>query len=166
MTCRGVAAPPSRPVCRWDGGVELGGRVTLSCSVLEGEPSPEIHWDKMSPQELTLIAMEGSVQMVNVSSQTSGLYRCSARNLLGTEHCYVNLSLDTRPDSSSGLLQAALLTLSMSSVLMALLALALWLHRTGQDGRRREGGEEEEKEEEESSNEIRCIPSLMKRSFV
>ncbi|TNN76188.1 V-set and immunoglobulin domain-containing protein 2 [Liparis tanakae] len=141
-----VQAPPSLPVCRWDGGVELGGRVTLSCSVLEGEPS--------------------SVQMVNVSSQTSGLYRCSARNLLGTEHCYVNLSLYPRPDSSSGLLQAALLTLSMSAVLTALLALVLWLHRTGQDGRRREGREEEEEEEEESYNEIRCTPSLMKRSFV
>lgn len=34
-----------------------------------------------------------SVQIVNVSSQTSGLYRCSATNLLGTENCYVNLSI-------------------------------------------------------------------------
>lgn len=37
--------------------------------------------------------LSGSVQIVNVSSQTSGLYRCSATNLLGTENCYVNLSI-------------------------------------------------------------------------
>uniref|UniRef100_A0A8C2ZXQ6 Zgc:165604 n=1 Tax=Cyclopterus lumpus TaxID=8103 RepID=A0A8C2ZXQ6_CYCLU len=158
-----VLAPPSLPVCQWDGDVDMGGSVTLSCSVAEGVPSPEIRWDKLNPEEITLpINMEGSVQIVNVSSQTSGLYRCSANNLLGTENCYVNLSIYTTPDSSSGLLQGVLLTLSMSLVLLALLVLLLWLHRTGQDGRWREGREEEE----ECYNEIRYTPSLMKRSFV
>lgn len=37
--------------------------------------------------------LSGSVQIANVSSQTSGLYRCSAANLLGTENCYINLSI-------------------------------------------------------------------------
>lgn len=37
--------------------------------------------------------LSGSVQIANVSSQTSGLYRCSATNLMGTENCYVNLSI-------------------------------------------------------------------------
>uniref|UniRef100_A0A8D3AFE2 Zgc:165604 n=1 Tax=Scophthalmus maximus TaxID=52904 RepID=A0A8D3AFE2_SCOMX len=160
-----VLAPPSLPVCQWDGVIEIGGSVTLSCSVAEGVPTPEIRWDKLNPEEISLpINMEGdlsgSVQIVNVSSQTSGLYRCSASNLLGTENCYVNLSIYT-PDSPSGVLQGVLLTLSMSLVLLALLALVMWLHRTGQDGRWREG-----KEEEEDYNEIRYTPSLMKRSFV
>lgn len=35
------------------------------------------------------------MQISNVSSQTSGLYRCSATNLMGTENCYVNLSIYT-----------------------------------------------------------------------
>lgn len=74
------------------------------------------------------------------------------------------LTLSAAPDSSSGILQGVLLTLSMSLVLLALLVLVLWLHRTGQDGRWREGKEEEE--EEECYNEIRYTPSLMKRSFV
>ncbi|XP_037323622.2 immunoglobulin superfamily member 11 [Pungitius pungitius] len=163
-----VLAPPSLPVCQWDGDIAAGGSVTLSCSVVEGVPRPQIRWDKVNPGEIALpINVEGdlpgSVQIVNVSSETSGLYRCSAKNLLGTENCYVNLSVHTPPDRSSGLLQAVLITLSMSSVLVALLALVLWLHRTGQDGR--EGGEEEG-EEEECYNEIRYTPSLMKRSFV
>uniref|UniRef100_A0A3B4Y4D0 Zgc:165604 n=1 Tax=Seriola lalandi dorsalis TaxID=1841481 RepID=A0A3B4Y4D0_SERLL len=161
-----VLAPPSLPVCQWDGDVDMGGSVTLSCSVTEGIPTPEIHWDKLNPEEISLpINMEGdlsgSVQIVNVSSQTSGLYRCSATNLLGTENCYVNLSIYT-PDSSSGILQGVLLTLSMSLVLLALLVLVLWLHRTGQESRWGEGKEEEE----ECYNEIRYTPSLMKRSFV
>ncbi|XP_065818769.1 immunoglobulin superfamily member 11 isoform X1 [Labrus bergylta] len=164
-----VLAPPSLPVCQWDGDVDMGGSVTLSCSVAEGVPTPEIHWDKLSPEEIALpINMEGDlsgfVQIVNVSSQTSGLYRCSANNLLGTENCYVNLSVYSTPDSPSGMLQGVLLTLSMSLLLLALLVLVLWLHRTGQDGRR--WRERKEEEEDECYNEIRYTPSLMKRSFV
>ncbi|XP_032388759.1 immunoglobulin superfamily member 11 [Etheostoma spectabile] len=160
-----ILAPPSLPLCQWDGDIDMGGSVTLSCSVVEGVPTPEIRWDKLNPEEITLpINMEGdlsgSVQIVNVTSQTSGLYRCSATNLLGTANCYVNLSIYTTPDSSSGMLQGVLLTLSMSLVLLALLVLVLWLHRTGQDGGWREG------KEEECYNEIRYTPSLMKRSFV
>ncbi|KAM6983665.1 immunoglobulin superfamily member 11 isoform 1-T1 [Tautogolabrus adspersus] len=164
-----VLAPPSLPVCQWDGDIDVGGSVTLSCSVAEGVPTPEIHWDKLSPEEIALpINMEGDlsgfVQIVNVSSQTSGLYRCSANNLLGTENCYVNLSVYSTPDSPSGMLQGVLLTLSMSLLLLALLVLMLWLHRTGQDGRRLR--ERKEEEEDECYNEIRYTPSLMKRSFV
>ncbi|XP_019941203.2 immunoglobulin superfamily member 11 [Paralichthys olivaceus] len=161
-----VLEPPSLPMCQWDGDIDIGGSVTLTCSVAEGVPTPEIHWDKLNPEEISLpINMEGdlsgSVQIINVSSQTSGLYRCSATNLLGTENCYVNLSIYSPPERSSGILQGVLLTLSMSLVLLALLVLMMWLHRTGQDGRWREG-----KEEDEEYNEIRYTPSLMKRSFV
>uniref|UniRef100_A0A4W6D4D6 Zgc:165604 n=1 Tax=Lates calcarifer TaxID=8187 RepID=A0A4W6D4D6_LATCA len=93
-----VLVPPSLPVCQWDGDIDMGGSVTLSCSVAQGVPTPEIRWDKLNPEEISLpVNMEGdlsgSVQIVNVSSQTSGLYRCSASNVLGTENCYVNLSI-------------------------------------------------------------------------
>ncbi|XP_061606828.1 immunoglobulin superfamily member 11 isoform X1 [Phyllopteryx taeniolatus] len=166
-----VLVAPSLPACQWDGDMDAGGSVTLSCSVVEGVPTPEIRWDKLNPEEISLpINMEGelsgSVQIVNVSSQTSGLYRCSASNLLGTENCYINLSIYSAvAGSSSGILQGVLLTLSMSLMLLTLLVLMTWLHRTGQDGRRRVSKEEEE-EEEEGYNEIRYTPSLMKRSFV
>uniref|UniRef100_A0A1A8JA07 Ig-like domain-containing protein n=2 Tax=Nothobranchius TaxID=28779 RepID=A0A1A8JA07_NOTKU len=162
-----VLEPPSLPDCKWDGDINLGGSVRLSCSVAEGVPTPDIRWEKVNPEEIPLpINMEGdfsgSVQIVNVSSQTSGLYRCSATNILGTENCYVNLAIYSTPDRPSGLLQAVLLTMAMSLVLLALLVLILWLHRTGQDGRWRQ----RKPEEEESYNEIRYTPSLMKRSFV
>ncbi|KAM4726942.1 immunoglobulin superfamily member 11 [Anableps anableps] len=167
-----VLEPPSLPVCEWDGAIDMGGSVRLSCSVGEGVPTPEIRWEKVNPEEISLpINMEGelsgSVQIVNVSSQTSGLYRCSASNVLGTENCYVNLAIynsEASPDSPSGVLPGVLITLVMSLVLLALLAIILWLHRTGQDGRRMRG--DRKAEEEECYNEIRYTPSLMKRSFV
>lgn len=53
-------APPSLPVCQWDGDIYSGGSVALSCAVAEGVPTPEIHWDKLSPEEISLpINMEG-----------------------------------------------------------------------------------------------------------
>ncbi|XP_005735438.1 immunoglobulin superfamily member 11 [Pundamilia nyererei] len=162
-----VLVPPSLPVCQWDGDINMGGSVRLSCLVAEGIPTPEIRWEKLNPDEISLpINMEselsGSVQIVNVSSQTSGLYRCSATNTLGTENCYINLSIYSTPDSPSGVLQGVLLTLSMCLLLLALLVLVLWLHHTGQDGRLRKG----RGDKEEFYNEIRYTPSLMKRSFV
>ncbi|KAM9332247.1 immunoglobulin superfamily member 11 [Pholidichthys leucotaenia] len=162
-----VLVPPSLPACQWDGDVVVGGSVWLSCSVSEGVPAPEIRWDKVSPEEIALpINMEadlsGSVQIVNVSSQTSGLYRCSATNVLATESCYISLSIAAATDGSSGVPQAVLLTLSMGSVLLALVVLIMWLHRTGQDGRWKGG----KPGDEEFYNEIHYTPSLMKRSFV
>ncbi|KAF3840841.1 hypothetical protein F7725_006703 [Dissostichus mawsoni] len=61
-----VLAPPSLPVCQWDGDIDC----TLSCSVAEGIPTPEIRWDKLNPEEIALpINMDGdlsgSVQIVN-----------------------------------------------------------------------------------------------------
>lgn len=53
-------APPSLPVCQWDGDVSAGGSVTLSCSVAEGTPAPEIRWTKVNPEEVELpINMDG-----------------------------------------------------------------------------------------------------------
>lgn len=40
--------------------MEGGGSITLSCSVAEGVPTPEIRWDKLNPEEISLpINMEG-----------------------------------------------------------------------------------------------------------
>ena len=62
--------------------------------------------------------------------------------------------------ASPGVLQGALLSLSMGLLLLALLLLLAWLRRAGPAGGRRRG------EEEACYNEIRYTPSLAKRSFV
>ncbi|XP_028840199.1 immunoglobulin superfamily member 11 isoform X2 [Denticeps clupeoides] len=193
-----VLAPPSLPVCLWEGDTDAGGSVTLSCGVAEGVPTPTIRWEKLQPNPIALPTnmesknsalaeamethhdrsktcsffphspsgdMSGSVHIANVSSQTSGLYRCSVTNLLGSQNCYINLSVYSPPHSTPGILQGVLVTLSMAVVLLALLVLVLWLHRSEQERKWRNGREEAE-EEDECYNEIRYTPSLIKRSFV
>ncbi|KAL0993936.1 hypothetical protein UPYG_G00115760 [Umbra pygmaea] len=162
----GVLVPPSLPLCLWDGVTDVGGTVALTCMVAGGVPVPIMHWDKLEPEEISLpINMNGdytgSALIVNMSSQSSGLYRCSVTNLLGTQNCYVNLSIYSPPASSPGIVQGVLLTLSMALVLLALMVLVLWLHRSSQDGWWSQG-----KEDEECYNDIRHPPSLIKRSFV
>lgn len=62
--CFVCLAPPSLPVCQWDGDVNAGGSVTLSCSVAEGTPTPEIRWTKLNPQEVELpINMDGELRV-------------------------------------------------------------------------------------------------------
>ena len=34
--------------------MEVGGRVTLSCSVAGGRPTPELQWHKMEPERIML----------------------------------------------------------------------------------------------------------------
>ncbi|XP_036379082.1 immunoglobulin superfamily member 11 [Megalops cyprinoides] len=160
-----VLAPPSLPQCLWEGDADVGGTVTLSCSVEGGVPAPEMRWDKLEPEQISLpLNMEGTMKstvcIANISAQNSGLYRCSVSNPLGTQNCYIHLSVYSPPDPSPGILQGVLLSLSMALVLLALLALVLWLHRSGRDRKWKEG------EEEECYNEIRYTPTLVRRSFV
>ncbi|XP_069036660.1 immunoglobulin superfamily member 11 [Lepisosteus oculatus] len=167
-----VLAPPSTPHCLPDGHPDEGGSVTLSCYVDEGVPTPQMSWDKLEPEHVSLPVnkegdLKGTVRILNVSSQTAGLYRCSVSNPLGTGACLLHLSVHGSPRPSSGILQGVLLTLCMALVLLALLALVLWLHRSARErkwGHRRGGGGEEE--EEGCYNEIRSTPTLLRRSFV
>lgn len=48
------AAPPSSPLCLWDGQADEGGSISLSCSVEEGVPVPELRWDKLEPDQISL----------------------------------------------------------------------------------------------------------------
>ncbi|XP_016388103.1 immunoglobulin superfamily member 11 [Sinocyclocheilus rhinocerous] len=152
-----VLAPPSLPVCLWEGDTDAGGNVLLSCVVAEGFPTPQVIWEKLEPDKMTLpVNMDGdttgSVHIANMSAQTSGLYRCSVTNPLGTQHCYINLSVYTPPDNSPGILQGVLLSLSMALLLLALMV---------QESKWRNSHEEDE-----CYNEIKYTPSLIKRSFV
>ncbi|XP_051537596.1 immunoglobulin superfamily member 11 [Myxocyprinus asiaticus] len=161
-----VLAPPSLPVCLWEGDTDAGGSVKLSCMALEGFPAPQMIWEKLEPDQINLpVNMDGEktgfVEIANVSAQTSGLYRCSVSNLLGTQHCYINLSVYTPPDNSPGILQGVLLSLSMALLLLALIVLVLWLHRSAKESKWINS-----REEEECYNEIKYTPTLIKRSFV
>ncbi|XP_058869569.1 immunoglobulin superfamily member 11-like [Acipenser ruthenus] len=161
-----ILAPPSSPLCLWDGQADEGGSISLSCSVEEGVPVPELRWDKLEPDQIALPvnkegSLKGTVRILNISAQNSGLYRCTVSNPHGTEACSVDLSVYSTSHGAAGILQAVSLTLCMALVLLALLALVLWFHRSGHDRKWREEGEEEE-----CYNEIRYTPELLRKSFV
>lgn len=68
--CVIVSEPPSLPDCRWDGDTDVGGSVRLSCSVTEGVPAPDIRWEKVNPEEISLpINMEGQCHLKSSGPQ-------------------------------------------------------------------------------------------------
>ncbi|KAF7642273.1 hypothetical protein LDENG_00260770, partial [Lucifuga dentata] len=68
-----VLAPPSLPACQWDGDVDVGGSITLSCLVTGGVPTPELQWDKLNPEEISLpINMEGQYKKQTKKTKHGG----------------------------------------------------------------------------------------------
>ncbi|XP_060790901.1 immunoglobulin superfamily member 11 [Neoarius graeffei] len=159
-----VLVLPSLPVCMWEGDTDVGGTVTLTCLVTEGIPTPHITWEKLEPHHILPSSMDGElmglVQIANMSAQDSGVYRCSVTNVLGTKNCYVNLPVYTPTETAPGLLQGVLIALSMGLVLLSLLVLLLWLHRSAQESTWTDG------RVEERYDDVTYASSLIKRSFV
>ncbi|XP_027888265.1 immunoglobulin superfamily member 11 isoform X5 [Xiphophorus couchianus] len=88
-----VLEPPSLPVCEWDGASDVGGSVRLSCSVAEGVPTPEIRWEKVNPEEISLpINMEGQYLTLVVS--------CRAQSRLSTCRLRRPACIAARPPTS------------------------------------------------------------------
>lgn len=84
-----LAEPPSLPVCEWDGASDVGGSVWLSCSVEEGVPTPEIRWEKVNPEEISLpINMEGQYLTLVVRKKKSGKKKSTPHKInLGLSIC-------------------------------------------------------------------------------
>ncbi|XP_064424645.1 immunoglobulin superfamily member 11-like [Latimeria chalumnae] len=132
-----VLVPPSTPICSSQGRADEGGSITLSCKVEEGIPAPIFTWERMEPQRQTLVTLleaednRGMAVLHNLSTETSGLYRCTAYNLLSSASCSVQLHVQIAPSSPSGIVVGVVVTLVMGLVLLALFVLVLWLHHNG-----------------------------------
>ncbi|XP_068108933.1 immunoglobulin superfamily member 11-like [Hyperolius riggenbachi] len=128
-----VLVPPSSPECSSEGQWHEGGSIQLRCSRTEGIPAPRIRWEKIAPNEQVLITRQedygGSVTLVNISSETSGLYRCTAFNQLGSQSCAIELHVNVGGIGMMGIFTAITITLIMGLVLLALFALVLCLHQ-------------------------------------
>uniref|UniRef100_H3AG42 Zgc:165604 n=1 Tax=Latimeria chalumnae TaxID=7897 RepID=H3AG42_LATCH len=150
-----VLVPPSTPICSSQGRADEGGSITLSCKVEEGIPAPIFTWERMEPQRQTLVTLleaednRGMAVLHNLSTETSGLYRCTAYNLLSSASCSVQLHVQIAPSSPSGIVVGVVVTLVMGLVLLALFVLVLWLHHNGV---------KKWSEDEGSYNDIRYAP--------
>lgn len=59
-------APPSLPVCLWEGDTGTGGNVKLSCVVVEGFPTPQVMWKKLEPDQIILpVNMDGKNKLLH-----------------------------------------------------------------------------------------------------
>ncbi|XP_066462005.1 immunoglobulin superfamily member 11-like [Eleutherodactylus coqui] len=138
-----VLVPPSTPDCSSDGHGLEGGSIRLRCSVKEGIPMPTIRWEKILPSAQQLISSQeeyqASATLTNLTSETSGLYRCTVTNQLGSQTCAMELYVRVGGLGSTGIFVAITITLIMGLVLLALFFLVLCLHQQSR-GKWQDGG--------------------------
>ena len=75
--------------------VNEGGSASFQCSA-SGNPEPALVWSKMDNQsEITQSADSGGkLQLKQVTGNESGLYQCSAANILGKDQAVVQLIIN------------------------------------------------------------------------
>ncbi|XP_073493276.1 immunoglobulin superfamily member 11-like isoform X2 [Phyllobates terribilis] len=128
-----VLVPPSTPDCSSDSYGQEGGSIRLRCAVKDGIPTPTIRWEKVAPGAQQLISTREDYHafttLRNISSETSGLYRCTVSNQLGSKTCAVELHIRVGGLGSMGIFVAITITLIMGLVLLVLFILVLCLHQ-------------------------------------
>uniref|UniRef100_A0ACB8G8U0 Uncharacterized protein n=2 Tax=Sphaerodactylus townsendi TaxID=933632 RepID=A0ACB8G8U0_9SAUR len=119
-------------------------------------PIPTFAWEKIPPASEPLVTSYEDDHRIlltfhNLTTEASGLYRCTASNMLGSVSCALELRVHVAPHSSTSLVVGVTLMLIMGLVLLTLFALVLWLHHRSRI----------KWEEDDSYNEIRLEnPSL------
>ena len=68
--------------------VNEGGTASFQCSV-NGNPEPALKWGKKESQ--TELSQSGTLLLTKVTGSDSGVYKCSASNILGQEEALVQL---------------------------------------------------------------------------
>ncbi|XP_078363541.1 uncharacterized protein LOC144647739 isoform X2 [Oculina patagonica] len=78
--------------------VNEGGSASFQCSA-SGNPEPALMWRKLDNQsEIVQSAVsEGKLQLKKVTGNDSGVYQCSATNILGNARAVAQLEVNVRP---------------------------------------------------------------------
>ncbi|XP_062872630.1 immunoglobulin superfamily member 11 [Trichomycterus rosablanca] len=121
-----VLVPPSLPVCRIQGPLDVGSDITLLCGSEEGTPTPTYSWEKLDAMpRLPLGAMQdqmqGTVSLRNISVGMSGMYQCTASNAIGTSTCQINLQVVAPQPQSVGLIAGTVVSGVLAVVIFTLL---------------------------------------------
>ena len=77
--------------------VNEGGSASFQCSA-SGNPEPAILWSKVGNQtEISQSSVSGGkLQLKHVTGNDSGLYQCSATNILGKDHTEAQLEVNSK----------------------------------------------------------------------
>ncbi|KAL9969309.1 hypothetical protein ACROYT_G021508 [Oculina patagonica] len=78
--------------------VNEGGSTSFQCSA-SGNPEPTVMWSKLDNQSeiIQSAVSEGKVELKNVTGNDSGVYQCSATNILGKARAVAQLVVNLRP---------------------------------------------------------------------
>ncbi|PFX28742.1 Roundabout-like 2 [Stylophora pistillata] len=78
--------------------VNEGRSVSFQCSA-SSNPEPTIVWSKVNDQSeiIQTAVSEGRLQLRQVTGNDSGLYQCTATNILGKDQATVQLEINVRP---------------------------------------------------------------------
>ncbi|KAL9969308.1 hypothetical protein ACROYT_G021507 [Oculina patagonica] len=78
--------------------VNEGGSASFQCSA-SGNPEPAVMWSKLDNRSeiIQSAVSEGKVELKNVTGNDSGLYQCSATNILGRARTVAQLVVNLRP---------------------------------------------------------------------
>ncbi|KAM9583168.1 immunoglobulin superfamily member 11 isoform 2-T2 [Trichechus inunguis] len=146
-----VLVPPSAPHCQIQGSQDIGSDVILLCSSEEGIPRPTYLWEKLDntlklPPTATQDQVQGTVTIRNISTLSSGLYRCVASNAIGTSTCLLDLQVIPPHPRSIGLIAGAIGTGAVIIIFCVVLIFGAFFYWRSKN---------KEEEEEEIPNEIR-----------
>lgn len=113
-----VLLPPSKPLCSTKGTTEVGKDVILHCKAEKGASPIDYIWQRTTgsktlPSSALLVPAAGKVQIIQASEIDSGTYRCTARNRVGVEECFLELQI-THPS------MAAIISATVVSVVLGL----------------------------------------------
>ncbi|XP_044227192.1 endothelial cell adhesion molecule a [Thunnus albacares] len=105
-----VKVPPAVPKCSLTGKSVPKGNVTLSCKSSSGKPIPMYKWKKVSPTTEVFFSpmlneKTGTLKLSNLSTNMSGKYVCTAKNIAGEESCFINLEIVS--SSNAGMIAGA-----------------------------------------------------------
>ena len=117
---KGDIGPAGMPGTKGEPGestVNEGGSASFQCSA-SGNPEPSIVWRKLNNQsEIIQSAVSGGkLHLKNVTGSDSGVYQCSATNILGNGLAVAQLQVNGTHISNSFLIQPRLINSKMSYI--------------------------------------------------
>lgn len=147
-----VLVKPSKPNCWMDGKIMEGSDVKLNCKSSDGSDPISYKWERVLDKgkslgklpNLALIDLKNPeiVTLRNLTMDSAGVYRCTASNDVGEEHCTIEVPMP--PVEDVGKIAAGVV---VGLLLGVIVILSIWLAF-----RKRE---KKKYEEEETPNEIR-----------
>ncbi|MBN3300130.1 CXAR protein, partial [Amia calva] len=145
-----VMVKPSKPRCYVEGSSEVGKDFVLKCQSAEGTNPMEYTWERLTdnkllPANAELDRVSGTMKVKNASASTSGTYRCTAKNRVGTEQCVVQFTV-VPPPNTAGVIAGAIIGVLLALLLVAIILFCCCRARN------------KKKYEKETSYEIRYSP--------